>query len=222
MDHNISLCNIWTSIWFITQQRCFQKTEIGDAGNDWSNLFQNDLNSNLKLQKANCSWHISSQGWRNFSTRLSAKREGSATYRSSLLFHDSSEIRNTKRQPCIQAAFCPNPKWCPCFYYEQLSIPIEDGSANFKFLALSRLNECSRFCTALPIYNNFRRPSLNGVTTTHVSATSATITATMNHVPTIRSATTKCHNSSLVETKQLELNKRRWFQAFCIPQKWFR
>lgn len=95
-------------------------------------------------------------------------------------------------------------------------------SANFKFLALSRLNECSRYCTALPIYDNFRRPSLNGVTTTHVSATSATITATMNHVPTIRSATTKCHNSSLVETKQLELNKRRWFQAFCIPQKWFR
>ena len=76
--------------------------------------------------------------------------EGNAIERSSKIFHESSEIRN-KRQVRFRAIFCPNPKWRLCFYFradfcprwrpcfldKQLSVPI-DGSANFKFLALSR------------------------------------------------------------------------------------
>ncbi len=43
----------------------------------------------------------------------------------------------SKRQP-------PNPTWQPCFFYEYLSVPI-DGSANLKFLALSRPNKCIKY-----------------------------------------------------------------------------
>ena len=78
---------------------------------------------------------------RHFPKRLKRNDtcEGNAIERSSKLFHESSEIRN-KRQVRFQAILCPNLKWRPCFYIKQLSVPI-DGSANFKFLALSRCNK---------------------------------------------------------------------------------
>jgi len=82
---------------------------------------------------------------RCFPKRLkrNAMSEGNAIERLSKLLHKSSEIRN-QQQFCFQAIICPNPKWRSCFYYEQLSVPI-DGSANFKFLALSRPNKCNKY-----------------------------------------------------------------------------
>ena len=109
--------------------------------------------------------------------------------------------------------------------FEQLSVPIpNDVPASTMNSCLSQLRmvvptssfllfHFSTNATGTVLHSRFTitsaDPNLHGITTAHVFNTFATTTATMNHVPTIRSATTKCHNSSLVETKRLELNMRR-------------
>ena len=88
---------------------------------------------------------FTTQQQRHFPNRLKrhAKCKGNAIEQSSKLSHKSLEIRN-KWSFHFWAIICPNPKWHSCFYYKQLSVPI-DGGANFKFLALSRPNECNKY-----------------------------------------------------------------------------
>ena len=75
--------------------------------------------------------------------KRNATCEGNAIKRSNKLVQKSSEIRN-KRQLHFRASICPNPKWHSCFYYDQLSVPI-DVSANFNFLTLSCPIECNKY-----------------------------------------------------------------------------
>jgi hypothetical protein len=124
-----------------THETSFEKILFNDHASNTAYVYHNLSHWSYIGKKI---WFTMQQR-RHFPKRLkrNATCEGNAIDRSSKLSHESSEIRN-KRQFHFWAIICPNPKWHSCFYYEQLSVPI-DGSANFKFLALSCPNECNKY-----------------------------------------------------------------------------
>ena len=110
--------------------------------------------------------------------------------------------------------------------FKQFSVPIpNDGPASTISSFLSQL-------TVVPtsILLHFHVPanatntatgltSLNDVTIAHVSAMTATTTATTTQVPAARTATTNAPIISSKSAKQLELIIRQEAQAFCIPPR---
>jgi hypothetical protein len=134
------------------------------------------VDRNLSLWSYNGkSIRFTTQQQRHFPKRLkrNATCEGNEFERSSKLFHESSEIRN-KRQVRVRAILCPNLKWRSCFYYEQFLSQLTLVPTS-SFLLFHVPTNATSTATGLT--------SLNDVTIAHVSATSATTTATMTQVP---------------------------------------
>jgi len=78
--------------------------------------------------------------------KRNATCEGNAIERSSELSHKSSEVRN-KWQFRFRAILCPNPKWRPCFYNKQLSVPIDGSAKQLQQWLKSRSPQATRSAT---------------------------------------------------------------------------